>query len=180
MVKLKGKIIKINLDYLTHKPQLEIQLNNQECLFNEEFEKIKDKELDIELKIYREKRSLNANAYLWVLCDKIAKEINQTKEFVYKKAISEIGQFEVIPIKDEAVEKFIIAWESRGVGWLCEKLGESKFKGFVNLIAYYGSSSYDTKAMSILLNYVVDEAKELGLQIISEEELQSLIKEYGG
>lgn len=180
MVKLKGKITTINVDYKTQKPKIEIEIINQRDLFNEEFEKLQEKEIDIELKIHRKKRSLNANAYLWVLCDKIAKEINITKEQVYKRAINEVGEFEILPIKNEAVDKFITTWKDHGLGWICEKLGASKITGYTNIIAYYGSSTYDTKTMAILVEKVEEEAKSLGLQVISDEEIESLLKEYGG
>lgn len=178
MVKLQGKITNISLDYLTHKPKIELQLNRQEDLFTDDFEKLKDKDLDIELKIHHEKRSLNANAYLWILCDKIAKEINRTKEYVYKRAIKDVGQFEILPIKDIAVDKFISAWTSRGLGWLCESIGDSKFRGFKNVIAYYGSSVYDTKTMARLIDNIVEEARGLGIQTITDEEFKSMINEY--
>lgn len=178
MVRLQGKITNINLDYLTHMPKIEIQLNRQEDLFTDDFTNLKNQDLDIELKKHLEKRSLNANAYLWILCDKIAVAINNTKEYVYKKAITDVGQFEILPIKDDAVDKFIIAWTNHGIGWLCEKVGDSKFRGFTNVIAYYGSSVYDTKAMSRLIECVVNEARNLGIQTISDKEFESMIEEY--
>jgi hypothetical protein len=171
-----GKITNINLDYLTHKPKIEIQLNSQQELFTDEFDKIKDDNLDIEIKKHYEKRSLNANSYLWVLCDKIAKEVGITKEKVYKDFIKEIGEFEIIPIKKESVEKFKISWGKNGLGWLCEIIGDSKIKGYTNVMAYYGSSVYNSKTMAILLDKVIEQAKELGLQTLTNEELKSLIK----
>ena len=177
-MKLQGKITNISLDYLTHKPKIEIQLNRQEDLFTDEFTNLKENQLDIELKKHREKRSINANGYLWTLCDQIANVVNTTKEKVYKKAIHEVGQFEVLPIKNEAVDTFINAWTSHGIGWICESIGDSKLDGFTRVIAYYGSSVYDTKAMSRIIEWVVEEAKNLGIQTISDKEFQSMIDEY--
>lgn len=177
MVKLMGKITNINLDYLTHKPKIEIQLYRQEDIFTDEFDKIKNEELDIEIKKHYKKRSLNANSYLWVLCDKIAKEVGITKEKVYKDFIKEIGEFEIIPIKKESVEKFITSWGKNGLGWLCEIIGDSKINGYINVMAYYGSSVYNSKTMSYLLDKIVEQAKELGIQTITDEELKSMIGE---
>lgn len=60
-------------------------------------EQAKDKQFEI--KEYRQKRSLDSNAYCWVLCDKIAKELSKdgtiiTKEKIYQDAILQIGTFE--------------------------------------------------------------------------------------
>ena len=62
----------------------------------------------------KKRRSLDANAYCFVLCQKIAEKISNTKEFVYKQAIKQVGQFEIVPIRDDAVERWIEAWESKG------------------------------------------------------------------
>lgn len=138
-----------------------------------------NKDLDIEIKIHREKRSLDSNAYLWVLCDKIAQKINSTKIEVYRKAIREVGVFEVLPIKKEAVKRFIENWQHNGIGYLCESTGKSKLEGYENAFAYYGSSSYDSKEMSRLIDYIVEEAKELGIETLTPEQLKSMNESWG-
>lgn len=131
-----------------------------------------------------EKRSNDANSYMWVLCDKIAKKLNsmgqnETKLTVYRRAIEDIGTFEDIPIKDIAKEKFIETWQDKGVGWLAKELRESKSPGYVVIRLYYGSSSYDSYEMKALVDYIVGQAQELNINTIQEDELQSLIKEWG-
>lgn len=133
-----------------------------------------DKEKQYEIKVYKKKRSLDANSYCWVLCKKIADELRITKEEVYRKAINEVGKFEIIPIKDEAVDTFINAWKSKGVGWICEVFNKSKIEGYTNLIAYYGSSIYNSKEMSILIDSIVSEAKELKIETLTPNELERL------
>lgn len=137
------------------------------------------KELTVEIKQYRKKRSLDANSYCWVLCDKIAKVIGNTKEFVYKEAIKQVGTFEIIPIRDDAVDRWMLAWESKGLGWNSEILADSKLEGYKKTINYYGSSVYDTKEMSLLLEEIVGQAKELGIEIITPEEQLALISKWG-
>ena len=138
-----------------------------------------DKDKQYEIKEYKKRRTLDANAYCWVLCKKIADVLRVTKEEVYRKAISEVGKFEILPIKNEAVKTFISAWSSKGIGWVCESLNKSKLDGYTNVIAYYGSSIYDTKEMSILIDNIVQEAKQLGVETMTPDELEELKSLWG-
>ena len=74
-------------------------------------------------------------------------------------AIKEIGPYEIVPVKNQAVERYIKAWEKNGLGWICENIGDSKFKNYTNLKAYYGSSYYDSKEMSRLIDTIVEDCK---------------------
>lgn len=135
----------------------------------------------LELKRYRAKRSNDANSYMWVLCDELAKKIghNTTKEEIYRKAIREVGVFEVLPLKKEAVSRFIQTWQNNGVGWVCENMGKSKIAGYINIVAYYGSSTYNTAEMSRLINYIVEEAKDMGIETLPPKELEALKNSWG-
>lgn len=133
-----------------------------------------DKEKKYEIKEYHEKRSLDANAYCWVLCKELADKLNITKEEVYKKNIKETGKFEIIPIKNEAVDTFIRAWSSRGIGWLCDIFGESKIEGYTNVIIYYGSSQFNTKEMTVFLNGIIQECESVGIPTLTEEQIKKL------
>lgn len=135
----------------------------------------KGKDLIVDIKVHREKRSLDANAYCWILCQKIAEKIGNTKEFVYKRAIKQVGQFEIVPIKQDALQRWMEVWQSRGIGWQSEVLEDSKTPDYVNTINYYGSSVYNTKEMSLLLEEIVLEAKELGIDTMTEHEQKSLL-----
>lgn len=132
-----------------------------------------DREKKFEIKEHKKKRSLDANAYCWVLLQKIADKLNSSKEEIYKRIIKEKGTFEIIPIKNEAVDTFINAWQEHGIGWICETT-KSKLDGYTNVIAYYGSSTYDTKQMAYFIDYIVEEAKELEIETMTPNELESL------
>lgn len=135
--------------------------------------------LKIDISKWREKRSLDSNAYAWVLLDKIAEKTRNTKENIYREIIKRVGVFEILPIKDVAVESFIKRWQSKGLGWVCDNLGSSpKLKGYTKIVAYYGTSTYDTKEMSRFLDEVVCEAKELGISTLDEKDLESLINTW--
>ena len=139
-----------------------------------------NKKLDISIVPHKEKRSLDSNSYLWVLVQKIAEKVGKTtKVEVYRKAIRDVGVFEVLPIRKEAVQTFISRWNSKGYGWLCESTGKSKLEGYENVFAYYGSSTYNTTEMSRLIDYVVDEAKELGIETLPPEQLNAMKESWG-
>lgn len=136
-----------------------------------------DKDDIFEIKKRKSLRSLNANGYAWKLCSEIANVLGVTKEEVYKKIIKEAGEFEVVPIRREAVKMFISGWTRKGLGWLCD-VQESKLQGYVNVVIYYGSSIYDTKQMSTLINSLVQEAKNLGIVTLDDLEIERLLEEY--
>ncbi len=136
---------------------------------------------DAELKEHREKRSLDANAYAWVLLGKLAAKLNIPKEEVYRQIIRDVGDnYEILPIRDEAVDKWISAWEEKGIGWCCDVLGKSKLGGYTNVIAYYGSSTYDSKQMSNFISLIVQECEEQDIETATPRELSLLLGAVDG
>ena len=136
-------------------------------LFNQDKEKV------FEIKEHKVKRSLNANAYCWVLMNKIADAIKSTKEEVYREYIKNKGIFRLITMNKEATDTFIRVWQEKGLGWICDT-SESKYEGMVDVVAYYGTSSYNTKQMANFIDYVVDEAKNLGIETLPPDEIERL------
>lgn len=171
-----GTIEDISIDYKTQKPKILLVLNERESLSS--IEELKEDKLSIEIKKYKNKRSLDANAYMWVLISKLEEKLNISKDIIYKDAIRNIGVYEVIPVKNEAVERFIEAWTKNGLGWVCETT-KSKLEGYTNILAYYGSSTYNTAEMSRLIDFVVQECKQLNIETMSRTELDSLIESWG-
>ena len=111
---------------------------------------------------------------MWVLLDEIGKAVNRSKEDIYKEFIKDYGVFEILPLKNEAVKRFNHNWNKNGLGWFTEIIGTSKLKGYTNLIAYYGSSTYDTKEMTRLLDAVINECQELGISTMTMSEIMLL------
>ena len=141
--------------------------------------KHKDKLYDIEVKEHRKKRSLDANAYCWVLINKIAEALRITPKEIYGQAIQNVGgNYEVIPIKADAAEHFKQVWEAQGLGWPCMDMGKSKLEGYRNLRAYYGSSTYDTKQMSQLIDNLVQDCKALDIETMTPDKLALLMEEW--
>ncbi len=147
--------------------------------FRRQYDTYKDKPLDITVKVHRRTRSLDANAFLWKLCEEIAKNQHITKEEVYRKEIREVGVYIPLPIREDALASFRSAWEGRGVGWLVEDRGKSKHEGYRLVYAYYGSSTYDTAEMSRLIEATVEDCRALGIEVMSERERSLLVEEWG-
>ncbi|HZJ75238.1 MAG TPA: hypothetical protein VFD25_01490 [Clostridia bacterium] len=146
--------------------------------FLQYYDDFADKDLRIILKPYRKKRSLDANAYFWVLCSKLAEATGVTKTEVYKQSILNIGgNSETLCGQTEAVENICKLWEATGLGWLTETF-ESKLDGCTNVILYKGSSAYDTKQMSRLIENVVQDCKAVGIETMPPEELKRLIERW--
>jgi hypothetical protein len=137
---------------------------------------IKDgKELSAEIKQYRKKRSLDANALLWKMCTEIANVIKSSKDEVYLTMLERYGIFTHIIVKPAVVEKVKQEWRT------VRELGEVAVNGQtgVQLQCYFGSHSYDTKEFSVLLDGVISDAKELGIEVITESEKGLILEKWG-
>ncbi|MEG1011013.1 MAG: hypothetical protein RSD27_09665 [Ruthenibacterium sp.] len=133
-----------------------------------------------ELKEYHARRSLDANAYFWVLCDKLAVATNLPKTELYRNAIRDIGgNSETVCVRNEAAGKLADGWTRNGIGWFCEA-GESKLSGCTNVTLYYGSSTYDTKQMARLIDNIVQDCEAVGIETKTPEELARLVREWDG
>jgi hypothetical protein len=142
--------------------------------------KKKDKPYEAVLKEHRKKRSLDANAYAWVLIGKLSEAMRLPPVEVYRQAIQNIGgNFEVLPVREDAAEHFRRVWESQGLGWPCVDMGKSRISGYRNLRAYYGSSTYDTRQMSALIDTLVQDCKALDIETLSDEKLSAMMEGWG-
>lgn len=140
--------------------------------------KHKDKLYDLVVKEHRKKRSLDANAYFWVLADKLAKETRIPKEEIYREAIRNIGgNSDMFCAENRTVEKFCRLWEQRGLGWITDTV-PSKLPGCTNIICYYGSSTYDTDQMSRLIDNIVQDCKAVGIETMSQDKLEALLNDW--
>lgn len=135
---------------------------------------------EIELRKKRKKRSLDANAYFWVLCSKLAEKTGVSKTEIYRRSIREIGgNSETVLVQDKAVKRLVGIWENRGLGWITESFS-SNIEGCTNVILYYGSSVYDTAQMSRLIDNVVQDCKEQGIETLTPEELEIMKARWEG
>lgn len=137
----------------------------------------------VEIKRKVKRRSLNANAYAWVLCDKIARELSKnayiSKNDVYKCVLIESGTFTYLPIKNDAVSRFIEIWHGHGLGWHAEDAGPAKTEGYTIVRAYHGSSVYTVDEMRRLIDALVDECSQLNIPIEDNDYINLLVREWG-
>ena len=143
--------------------------------FSEMFDALADKEVTVDIKQARRHRSLDANAYAWVLIDKIAEKTGLRKVDVYRHSIKEIGGVsDTICVMDKAVDRLREGWEKNGIGWQTDVM-PSKVAGCTNVILYYGSSVYDSAQMSALISSLVQDAEALGIPTITDEQAARLL-----
>lgn len=144
------------------------------------FDRLKDADVNVEIKKYNPKRSKTANDFCWAMCTDIGNAIRPPvpKEEVYRKAIREVGEYEPLPIREDAVETFQNRWAMKGTGWFAEVIDDSKLPGYKLVFAYYGSSTYDTASMSRLIDYLVDDARQMGLPIPAKKEQEEMLNAW--
>lgn len=178
-MKVTGRIVGANIDFKTNKPQLLLEVNERRD-FEQIVDDLKDKDkLSIEVKPYRARRSLDANAYCWVLIDKLAEKLGESKEAVYRQYITNIGgNSEVVCVKNNAVERLCAGWRRNGIGWQTDTF-ESKIQGCTNVILYYGSSVYDTAQMARLIDLIIQDCKEFGIPTETPNEIARLKALWG-
>mgnify|MGYP001851003604 FL=1 len=127
---------------------------------------------DVKINKHREKRSLNANNYLWELCTQIGDILRKSKEEVYLDMLVDYGQSIMVSvISDIKLNGFYKYYKEAGKSIL-------NGKEFTHYKIYKGSSEYDTKEMSILLDGVVQEARQLGIRTKEDEELEKMIDKW--
>lgn len=139
-------------------------------------EMVKQKPCEAEIQHKKKKRSLDANAYAWVLFGKLATALTIPKEDVYRGMVKDIGgNYTIVPVREDAIDKWCEIWSHNGVGWFCENIGECRrTKGYYNLMCYHGSSTYDSKQMARLIDGAVEMCKEYGIETMPPAELEAL------
>ena len=178
-MKITGRIVGANIDFKTNKPMLMLQINelNDFKLLVDDMNSLE--KLSIEIKPFRQRRSLDANAYSWVLMDRLAEKLNESKVNIYREYIRNIGgNSELVCVQNKAVERLRDAWHRNGIGWQTETM-PSKLEGCTNVILYYGSSTYDSAQMSRLLDLIIQDCKEQGIPTETPDEIARLKSLWG-
>ncbi len=119
-----------------------------------------DRDKTFEVKPYHQKRSLNANSYAWVLINEMANVLRTSKDEVYQEMLKRYGQSQVISVlSDIDISKFVKYYEPIGTAHL-------QGKDFTHYRCYIGSSEYDSREMSILIDGIISEAELLGIETL--------------
>jgi hypothetical protein len=149
----------------------------------EDIKKLNNDELVIEVKKHRKSRSLDANAYFWVLCDKIAKCLGTTKDAIYLVMLQSAGVFQDCAISPEGFEK--LAEMYRVVDKLYDFEYEFdtaygvEYRQMVMCRCYLGSHTYNTDEMSRLIEYAVSQATDLHIDVLTPDERNHMLSLWG-
>ena len=144
--------------------------------FGETYDELKDAPVDITIKKAQKHRSMEANRYAWALIDQIAAKMHEKKSKVYRNAIREIGGVSRdMLMKADAVVPFREIWEKQGLGNQIEIVDEEIETGWCSVRVYFGSSTYDTAQMSLLLDSLIQDAEALGIPTITPAEEERML-----
>ena len=180
---LTGRILGLSEDYTTGKALMTIEINEKstaKAVFNEFNDTTK---LSVKVSKYREKRSLNANSYCWALCSLLSEKMSSskvkyTKEDIYKNAIKELNIYRDFTLPPQEAYTLQKAWEMLGTGWVTEQVDYSEDGSNVVIRCYYGSSQYNTKQMSRLIDNLVQDCRAVGIETMPQNEIDSLCMEW--
>lgn len=170
---LTGKITGALIDFATGKPKLELSVNEVND-FKQLVDDLKDKEkLSIDIKQHREKRSLNANNYAWKLITEIANVLRASKDDLYLLMLKRYGQSEIISVLSHIpIDNYVKYFEEAGESTLNGKL-------FKHYRVYKGSSEFDSREMAIFIDGIISEAKELGIQTETPNQIAEMKARWG-
>ena len=141
----------------------------------EEFNWKPDSEYVISIAKATKRRSLDANAYAWVLLGKLAEKLRTTPIEAYRRIIADSSAYTIVPIREDAVEAWKILWSDRGKGWIVEDMGPCRnLTGFHNLKCFHGSSAYTQAEMSRFIDLIIDECNQLGIPTMTPAEIEKL------
>ena len=174
MYELSGTIKGVSVDYQTGNSLLTLSINQKQSAINCFDDLHLEEKLSIKIDKYREKRSLNANAYCWVLIGKISDVLHISKDDCYLTMLKRYGQGAVAKIPKKFADDFKRTcdyWEEH------EKLQDEETAQYFRF--WVGSSKYNTEEMSIFIDGIVQEAKDLGIQTETPEQIANLKSLWG-
>lgn len=138
----------------------------------------KDKLYDCEIREHREKRSLDANAYAWVLMTRLAVAIGVHETEIYRMKVREVGPYKDFILTPDEAKTFRVAWEALGTAWPTEQVDFEPDGEHVRIRAYYGSSQYNTKQMSRLIDSIVADCEAVGIETMTPDKIALLKEEW--
>ena len=173
-MRITGAIKDISLG-LDGKAQVTLAINEKNTFLQGADELVGREKVSVEIKPYRAKRSLDANAYAWVLLDKLSEKLGIPKIPLYRTFIKDVGgNNETVCVTNGAVERLCEGWRGNGLGWITETF-TSKLEGCTNVILYFGSSTYDTAQMHRFLDLIIEACKAQGIETITPNEKARLL-----
>jgi hypothetical protein len=180
-MKFTGKLKEPVIDFRTGRLTLLFETYDD---FREAYEELKDKDkLSLEIKPYRAKRSLDSNSYLWILLEKLADKMGTTRWKAYLKSLESHGAFEYIPLREKDIylaQSVFRIVRDRGSQEVEDKRGNVEI--LHTLQCFKGSSKYNSKEMSRLIQGVLDDCREWGIpeaDLLTPDEKLELKQKWG-
>ncbi len=168
-----GKVAGVSKDWTTGQAQVVFTVNEPSAI-DSLIELSSAEKLSIKAVKFRQKRSLDANALLWVCLGQIAAALRADKWDIYLQMLKRYGKYTYICVKPGVVEAVKQQWRE------CEVIGEVDINGqkATQMLCYFGSSTYNTQEFSVLLDGVISEMKEMNLETPTSEEMRRAIEQW--
>lgn len=137
---------------------------------------------DLEVKEHRKKRSLDANAMAWKLLGELSAVMKVPSEEIYRDYIRDVGgNYEIVPVRADHIEDWDRIWCAGHYGRSTVDMGECRtIPGYHYIKSYISSSDFDVLQMSRLLDLIITDCKQVGIDVMSERERSLLLEEWGG
>ena len=101
-----GRTVEAYFNTSSGKFNLVLEIDNRQALINGYDEIKKHEKLTVKIDKYREKRSSDANAYAWVLMQKLAEKTETDKDTVYLECLQRYSKaFTHVIVKEAALER---------------------------------------------------------------------------
>ena len=165
-----GELLNVNRDWQSGQFNITFSINEESAINS--VESIQGAKLSIKATKYRQKRSIDANAMMWACIGQIAAALKADKWQIYLQMLKRYGKYTYICVKPAVVDAVKAQWRE------CEEIGTVSINGqqAVQLLCYFGSSTYNTQEFSVLLEGIIDEMKEMGLEVPASKEMERALE----
>lgn len=170
-MELTGRLCEVSRDYITKKPMVKFLVNEN----LNGIESLDGKDLKIKVTKATNPRSLDANAYFHVLCDKLRQKMGISMAHMKNILITSYGQIEYIDdgvpaaIKSNVPIEQMNEMETPHMKYI--KMSED---GAYMYILYRGSHTYDSAEMHQLLEGTIYEAEQQGIETKTPDEIRRM------
>lgn len=181
-MKVKGKITDVNLDYVLHKPKITIQLENQEDLLTDNFEKLrKEERLEVVLEKYYEKRGLQANKYFHKQINQLARYERGSGHAISDDEMKKNINLQYGTIATDGYGRIFGAKVPHGTDMQHFYPYSKMYKtedGCDCYIFYKRTSELNTREMSQLIKGLDVECMKVGIETLEEKKFKKMMEEY--
>lgn len=181
-----GRFIGIGKDLTTHKYNVSISVNENATTV---FKDLYGKDIDITFRRHKDKRSLDANAYYWVLLTKLARVHGWSNDEAHNRMLRRYGQLErldgqliAIPLPDTEKTEADVLCKVEYHLKPTPKVTMMKGELYRVYIMLRGSSTYNTEEMARLISGLIQDCRDSDIpesEIMTPFEKQKLKEQYG-